>query len=106
MGMLFLYSIKSGICLIAFYLFYKMGLSRETFHAFNRKSILLMMLMALIVPLIQVELNKETPMTAVTVDFTEMLATVQQPLDYPTKEPITMIQLLFLLYIIPQFGIK
>lgn len=100
MGMLFLYSIKSGICLIAFYLFYKMGLSRETFHAFNRKSILLMILMALIVPLIQVELNKETPMTAVTVDFTEMLATVQQPLDYPTKEPITMIQLLFLLYII------
>ena len=54
MGMLFLYSIKSGICLIAFYLFYKMGLSRETFHAFNRKSILLMILMALIVPLIQV----------------------------------------------------
>lgn len=100
MGLFFLYSIKSGICLIAFYLFYKTGLSRETFHAFNRKSILLMMLMALIVPLIQVELNKETPMTAVTVDFTEMLATVQQPLDYPTKEPLTMIQLLFLLYII------
>ena len=100
MGMFFLYSIKSGICLIAFYLFYKMGLSRETFHAFNRKSILLMMLMALIVPLIQVELNKETPMTAVTIDFTEMLATVQQPLDNQTKEPLTMIQVLFLLYII------
>ncbi|MDR2916830.1 MAG: peptidase M56, partial [Tannerella sp.] len=40
MGTFFAYSIQSAICLAAFYLFYKVLLSRETFHRFNRIALL------------------------------------------------------------------
>ena len=33
---LMIYSLKVGVCLAVFYLFFKLLLSRETFHRFNR----------------------------------------------------------------------
>ena len=40
MGDFFVYILKSSVCLAAFYLFYRLLLSRETFHRFNRIALL------------------------------------------------------------------
>ena len=40
MGILFVYILKSSFCLAVFYLFYRLLLSRETFHRFNRIALL------------------------------------------------------------------
>ena len=36
MGTFFVYILKASVCLAAFYLFYRLLLSKETFHRFNR----------------------------------------------------------------------
>ena len=51
--MLLVYQIKVGICLIAFYLLWKLLLSRETFHRFNRVALLVVMALALVLPWIK-----------------------------------------------------
>ena len=40
MGDFFVYILKSSVCLAVFYLFYRLLLSRETFHRFNRIALL------------------------------------------------------------------
>ena len=45
-----MYQIKVGLCLIAFYLLWKLLLSRETFHRFNRVALLVVMVLAMVLP--------------------------------------------------------
>jgi TonB family protein len=54
MGTFFAWSLKSALCLAAFYLFYKPLLSRETFHRFNRLTLLCLMAFSLCIPLLAV----------------------------------------------------
>ena len=54
MGEFFVYSLKASICLTAFYLVYKLLLSRETFHRFNRVALLSMMFLSVAIPLIKI----------------------------------------------------
>ena len=51
--MLLIYQIKVGLCLIAFYLLWKLLLSRETFHRFNRVALLAVMAIAMVLPWIR-----------------------------------------------------
>lgn len=60
MRMFFIYSIKVAICLAAFYLFYKLLLSRDTFHAFNRATLLLLMLLSLVLPFVNISVDEPT----------------------------------------------
>ncbi|MDR1223665.1 MAG: M56 family metallopeptidase [Tannerella sp.] len=50
MGPFFAYSLQSAICLATFYLFYKVLLSRETFHRFNRIALLGVLALSFIIP--------------------------------------------------------
>ena len=54
MGQFFAYSLQSAICLALFYLFFKVLLSRDTFHRFNRIALLGVLAFSLIMPLIAV----------------------------------------------------
>ena len=54
MGEFFAYSLKSAGCLVVFYLFYKLLLSRDTFHRFNRITLLSIMVLSLLLPCIAV----------------------------------------------------
>lgn len=56
MGLFFIYSIKLAFCLTAFYLLYKLLLSRDTFHAFNRAALLGLIALSLLLPLVRVQL--------------------------------------------------
>ena len=46
MGLFFVYILKSSVCLAIFYLFYRLLLARETFHRFNRFSLLGILLLS------------------------------------------------------------
>ena len=68
MGTFLVYIIKSALCLIAFYLFYKVLLSRETFYRFNRFALLSLMAFSAVLPLVQISLKSEVGQTIVSVE--------------------------------------
>ena len=55
MGMFFVYMLKSAFCLAAFYLFYKMLLSKETFHRFNRFALLGTLVASFLLPAVRIQ---------------------------------------------------
>ena len=57
MGAFFAYSLQSAICLAAFYLFFKVLLSRDTFHRFNRIALLGILALSLIIPIVLTVIN-------------------------------------------------
>ena len=73
--MLLIYQIKVGLCLIAFYLLWKLLLSRETFHRFNRVALLVVMALALVLPWIKLSLYSPAPVTQGMVMLEELIIT-------------------------------
>ena len=71
--MLIIYQIKVGLCLIAFYLLWKLLLSRETFHRFNRVALLVVMALALVIPWVKISLETAAPVTQQMVILEELL---------------------------------
>lgn len=57
-----IYSLKVGACLAVFYLFFKLLLSRETFHRFNRIVVLGAMLLSFVLPLCVITVWRELPL--------------------------------------------
>ena len=57
MGTFLVYILKSAVCLAMFYLFYRLLLSKETFHRFNRIALLGVMLLSCLLPLVKVTEN-------------------------------------------------
>ena len=99
MGMFFIYSIKVAICLAAFYLFYKLLLSRDTFHAFNRATLLLLMLLSLVLPFVNISVDEPTVAYDGMVQIEQLLAMGVVD-DRPAPSGPTLIQVLFAIYII------
>lgn len=60
MGIFFVYILKSSVCLTIFYLFYKLLLSRDTFHRFNRIALLSLIMLSVIIPFCEITLEKAT----------------------------------------------
>ena len=73
--MLLMYQIKVGICLIAFYLLWKLLLSRETFHRFNRVALLTVMALALVLPWIRLSLDAPSPVAEGMVELEGLIVT-------------------------------
>ena len=57
MGLFLVYILKSALCLAAFYLFYRLLLSRETFHRFNRLALLGVLVLSCMLPLAEVSMK-------------------------------------------------
>ena len=73
--MLLIYQIKVGLCLIVFYLLWKLLLSRETFHRFNRVALLTVMALALVLPWVKLTLDVSTPVAGGMIMLEEMIVT-------------------------------
>ena len=71
--MLLIYQIKVGICLIAFYLLWKLLLSRETFHRFNRVALLTVMALAFVLPWVKLSLDTSVPVISRMVVMDEII---------------------------------
>ncbi len=52
MGTFFAYMLKSALCLVAYYLFYKLLLSRDTFYRFNRFALVLLLVCSMTLPFV------------------------------------------------------
>lgn len=99
MGMFFIYSIKVAICLVAFYLFYKLLLSRDTFHAFNRATLLLLMLLSLVLPFVSLSIDEPTVVNNGMVQVEQLLvAGVSGEEAQPAS--LTLVQVLFMVYMV------
>lgn len=57
MGEVLVYILKSSACLAVFVVFYKVLLSRETFHRFNRCMLLGVAVLSCVLPLVQIHLD-------------------------------------------------
>ncbi len=77
MGDLFVYILKSSICLAVFYLFFKLMLCRETFHKFNRIVLLSLFLLSFTIPFIEITLQKETAYTGLSLNLDAIMAMSQ-----------------------------
>lgn len=58
MGAFFVYILKSAFCVAMFYLFYRLLLSKETFHRFNRFALLGLMCLSGLLPLVRVTVGQ------------------------------------------------
>ena len=58
MGAFFVYIVKSAVCLAVFYLFYRLLLSRETFHRFNRIALLGILILSCAIPFVEVTMKE------------------------------------------------
>jgi TonB-dependent SusC/RagA subfamily outer membrane receptor len=74
MGELFVYILKSSLCLAAFYLFFKLMLSRETLYKFNRIVLLSLFAIALIIPFIHISVAKDVPYSGLALNIDQLIA--------------------------------
>ena len=58
MGAFFVYIVKSAVCLAVFYLFYRLLLSRETFHRFSRIALLGILILSCAIPFVEVTMKE------------------------------------------------
>ena len=86
MGTFFVYILKSAFLLAAFYLFYKMLLSKETFHRFNRFSLLGIMVASFILPAVKLQSHIQSAPADTLLDMGNM---VVEPLAALKSTPLT-----------------
>ncbi len=104
MGTFFVYILKSAFCLALFYLFYRLLLSKETFHRFNRVALLGLLVASCVVPLIQVGAEGANEINRQFLSLEEMLL-MAEPMDEVGTETLAVPtwgwkEMLLLLYII------
>lgn len=66
-----IYELKAAVLFAVFYMFYRLLLSRDTFHRFNRVMLLVISLLSLILPLCEITVHR-------TVDIPAWLLTMQE----------------------------
>ena len=105
MGIFFVYILKSSVCLVVFYLFYRLLLSRETFHRFNRVALLSILLLSCLLPLVEVTVEEQTEVhqTMMTLEQWLMLADMMNTADTTDLQAeevtVTWIQVALLVYL-------
>ena len=114
MGTLLIYILKSAVCLAVFYLFYKLLMSRETFHRFNRFSLLGLMIICSIIPFVKISMDTPVETAQVEISIDESLMTpvitdadiVTTPNDTSTMEHITIFAAIIYIIGILFFAVK
>ncbi|MBO5058551.1 MAG: TonB family protein [Prevotella sp.] len=76
MGEFIVYSVKISLCLVMFYVFYKLLLSRTTLHTFNRFVILALVAVSMVLPFVHVTVSEPVVEGVVSIDQLVMMATV------------------------------
>ena len=79
MGTFLVYILKSAACLAVFYLFYKLLMSRDTFHRFNRFALLGLLVLSSLLPLVEASVNSPAAVqeTMLTLEQLLLMADIQ-----------------------------
>jgi len=102
MGIFFVYILKSSVCLAMFYLFYRVLLSKETFHRFNRMALLGVLALSCLVPLVEVTTHDASDVGQTFLSLEEMLMMVEmEPAEVweETSAPFPWRALMLLVYV-------
>ena len=97
MGTFLVYILKSSVCLALFYLFYRLLLSKETFHRFNRLALLGVLVLSCVVPFIEVTVQEPSEMAQPFLALEEMVvmepvvALDERPMYFPWKELMLLV---------------
>ena len=78
MGAFLFYLLKSGCCLVIFYIFFKLMMSRSTFFRFNRITLLVGLLGCTLLPLIELTTTEETFLHSPLYAIHEILQSTEQ----------------------------
>ena len=105
MGLFFVYILKSAACLAVFYLFYRLLLSRETFHRFNRFALLGILILSCLLPLVEVSVQEQSEVhqTMMTLEQWLLLADAMNSEEVGMQAQgvtVTWIQVALLLYLL------
>jgi len=101
MGIFFVYILKTSVCLAVFYLFYRLLLSKETFHRFNRLALLGVLLLSCLVPLIEVTTQEASEMNQPFIALEDiLLMTGPAPVMEEVSTPFPWRALLLLIYLL------
>ncbi len=101
MGIFFVYILKTSVCLAVFYLFYRLLLSKETFHRFNRLALLGVLLLSCLVPFIEVTTQEASEMSQPFLSLEEMFLMVEPaPMTTEASAPFPWRALLLLVYLL------
>lgn len=73
MGAFFVYIVKSAVCLALFYLFYRLLLSKETFHRLNRLTLLVILGLSCVIPFIEVTVKEPMEVSQQFLSWEELL---------------------------------
>ena len=101
MGTFFVYILKTSLCLALFYLFYRLLLSKETFHRFNRIALLGVLVLSCLIPFAKVTIQEAPEVGQVFLSLEEMMVSVQEPeaVLEETSARFPWIALLMLVYV-------
>ncbi|TGX82380.1 TonB family protein [Palleniella muris] len=79
MGEFLVYSVKVSLCLVMFYIFYRLLLSRTTLHTFNRFVLLSLVALSLVLPFVHVTVGREAqPMAVGTIAIDSLMLTIME----------------------------
>ena len=101
MGIFLVYALKASICLAVFYLFYRLLLSKETFHRFNRLALLGVLVLSSLIPLMEVTTHETSEISQPFLTLEEMMLMVE-PLSVveEVSAPFPWRALMLLVYLI------
>ena len=101
MGDFFVYILKSSVCLAVFYLFYRLLLSRETFHRFNRIALLGVIILSVAIPFIRIMTDEpvaiQRPLQ--NLEYLLQMAQMQTEIQVQTSQSFWL-PLLFVVYLV------
>ena len=105
MGVFFIYILKSSVCLVLFYLFFRLLLSKETFHRFNRMALLGVLFFSLLIPCIEVTTRHQVEVQQAVLSIEQLLLMAEleaTPADAGAVQEtsaISWVQIVLLVYL-------
>ncbi|MDD4639648.1 MAG: M56 family metallopeptidase, partial [Bacteroidales bacterium] len=101
MGEIFVYILKSSLCLAVFYLFFKLMLCRETFHRFNRIVLIALFTISLLIPFIKITFSHPSPYSDLTLNLDYLISmaeVVTENSPAPAENNFNIIGALVIIY--------
>lgn len=100
MGLFFVFSIKVALCQIAFFLVYKLLLSRDAFYRFNHFVLLAMIVVSFFLPFISLTFNDTNTLSQGVVEVESFLLQGDVIDKNTVPSSISLVQIFFIIYVI------
>ena len=105
MGDFFVYMIKSAFCLTMFYLFFRLLLSKETFHRFNRIALISLLVLSSVLPAIQtIMLRLEGKPQSISLEDLLLMNQGTAVAEAPTQVSLHWQSILLFIYLVGVIG--